>query len=291
MQATMFKKDSKETSPKYRENYRPGLIELKDAVSYIGSFSLRFCNDSLMLLAFIGEVAAALFEAIKKPRKIRWKETLYYMDVCGSDAVPIVVLICFLMGLILGFQGAIQMHKFGTDIFVADLVGLSIVKELGPLMVATICTGRAGSAFAAELGTMKVTEEIDAMVTMGFVPSRFLIVPKVIALFVVMPVLTVYGDICGILGGMFVGNVQLGIPIIAYYNRTLVAILPQYFIEGLLKSMVFAVLVAGIGCFRGLQSSGDTQGVGRATTSAVVSGIFLIVLADTVLTYLFSKLW
>ncbi len=265
--------------------------DFRRGVEYVGDFSLRFANDTVSLLAFIGELAFALWHSFRNPRKVRWKETIYYMDICGSDAVPIVLLICFLMGLILGFQGAMQMHKFGTDIFVADLVGLSIVKELGPLMVATICTGRAGSAFAAELGTMKVTEEIDAMVTMGFVPTRFLIVPKLLALVAVMPVLTVYGDIVGILGGMFVGHVQLDIPIIAYYNRTLVAILPQYFIEGILKSVVFAFLVAGIGCFRGLQASNDTQGVGRATTSAVVSGIFLVVLSDTALTYIFSRLW
>ncbi len=265
--------------------------QITPGIYSIGAFTLRFCNDLIDLLAFIGEISSALWFSFRNPKKVRWKETVYYMDVCGSDAVPIVVLICFMMGLILGFQGAIQMHKFGTDIFVADLVGLSTVKELGPLMVAMICAGRAGSAFAAELGTMKVTEEIDAMVTMGFVPSRFLIVPKVIALFAVMPILTVYGDIMGILGGMFVGKVQLGIPIIAYYNRTLLAVLPQYFMEGIIKSMVFSVLVAGIGCFRGLQTSNDTQGVGRATTSAVVSGIFLIILSDTLLTFLFSHLW
>ncbi len=265
--------------------------EIRSGVVHIGEFTAKFCHDFVSLLAFIGEVASALWFAIRHPSKIRWKETVYFMDVCGSDAVPIVLLICFLMGLILGFQGAVQMHKFGTDIFVADLVGLSIVKELGPLMVAMICTGRAGSSFAAELATMKVSEEIDAMVTMGFVPSRFLIVPKIIALFAVMPVLTVYGDIVGILGGMFVGKIQLDIPVIAYYNRSMIAILPQYFIEGILKSLVFAILIAGIGCFRGLQASSDTQGVGRATTSAVVSGIFLVVLFDTMLTVLFSHLW
>jgi len=260
-------------------------------VVFAGERALTFWNDCINFLAMTGEMASSLWYAVKNPRKIRYRETIYYMDVCGTDAVPIVVLICFLMGLILGFQGAIQMHKFGTDIFVADLVGLSIVKELGPLMVAMICTGRAGSAFAAELGTMKVGDEIDAMITMGFVPSRFILVPKVIALVTVMPILTVFGDVMGILGGMFVGKIKLDIPIIAYYNRTVIAILPQYLMEGLLKSIVFAVLIAGVGCLRGLEAKNDTQGVGRATTSAVVSGIFLVIVADTLLTILFSYLW
>lgn len=261
------------------------------AVVFAGETALSFWNDCINFLAMTGEIASSLAYAIRHPTKIRWKETSYYMDVCGTDAVPIVILICFLMGLILGFQGAIQMHKFGTDIFVADLVGLSIVKELGPLMVAMICTGRAGSAFAAELGTMKVGDEIDAMITMGFVPSRFLLVPKIIALVAVMPILTIFGDILGIMGGMFVGKIQLELPIIAYYNRTIIAIKPEYLIEGILKSIVFAFLIAGVGCLRGLEAKNDTQGVGRATTSAVVSGIFLVIVADTLLTILFSYLW
>ncbi len=264
---------------------------IRSFAGYLGEFITSLFSDVISLLALIGEIVSALIYSVRNPRKVRWRETLYYMDVCGTDALPIVCLVCFLMGLILGFQGAVQMHKFGTDIFVADLVGLSVVKELGPLMVAMICIGRAGSAFAAELGTMKVGEEIDAMVTMGFVPTRFLIVPKIIALFVVMPVLTIFGDIMGILGGMFIGKIKLDLPLIAYYNRTVIALIPQFVIEGLLKSMVFAVLVAAIGCFRGLQAKNDTQGVGRAATSAVVSGIFLVIVADTILTVIFSTWW
>jgi phospholipid/cholesterol/gamma-HCH transport system permease protein len=285
-------KPAKQERKEHKEAFRllhPPMIT--PAVIYSGEFALKLLADVVSMLAMIGEIASGLFQALRNPHKVRWRETLYYMDVCGADAVPIVMMICFLMGLILGFQGSLQMHKFGTDIFVADLVGLSIVKELGPLMVAMICTGRAGSAFAAELGTMKVGEEIDAMVTMGFVPSRFLIVPKVIALFAVMPVLTVFGDVMGIFGGLVVGNLNLDIRVVAYYNRTVFAVHPQFFFEGLVKSMVFALLIASVGCFRGLQASNDTQGVGRAATSAVVTGIFLVVVADTALTYIFSKLW
>ena len=257
-------------------------------IEHVGEASIRIGRDCVNMLSFVGELSAGIMEAVKHPRKIRWKETLYYMDMCGSDALPIVMLICFLMGLILGFQAAVQMHKFGTDIFVADLVGLSIIKELGPLMVAMIATGRAGSAFAAEIGTMKVSEEIDAMETMGFVPCRFLIMPKVIAMLLAIPILTIFGDIAGIFGGFVVGSLKLEIPAIAYYNRTVVALTSANFLFGLIKSFVFAFLIAGVGCMRGFEARTDAQGVGRAATSAVVSAIFLVVVADALLTILFS---
>ncbi|MBN1864054.1 MAG: ABC transporter permease, partial [Victivallales bacterium] len=221
--------------------------------------------------------------------KIRWRETFYYMDICGADALPIVSMICFLMGLILAFQGAVQLSKVGTDIYLADAVGLSIVKELGPLMVAMISTGRAGSAFAAEIGTMKVGEEVNALTTFGFVPSRFLFVPKFIAMIVTMPLLTVFGDFVGVLGGMAVGYFKLGIPILAYTNRTLHVLKPIHLTESLTKSIVFAAIITVVGCIRGFESDDDAQGVGRSATKAVVSSIFVIIIADAFLTYVFSR--
>jgi phospholipid/cholesterol/gamma-HCH transport system permease protein len=239
---------------------------------------------------FVGDLVYAVLQAFLHPTRVRWREVLGYMLRCGADALGIVLLICFLMGLILGFQAAIQLHPFGADIMVADLVGLSITKELGPLMVAMICTGRAGSAFAAEIGTMKVSEEVDAMATMGLDVSRFLIFPKVFALFLVMPLLVIFGDIAGLVGGGAVGFFMLDIPIIAYWNETLLAVGLWEICEGLIKSAVFALLIAGVGCYRGLSTDGGAQGVGASTTSAVVSGIFLVIVADTGLTYLFTQL-
>ena len=170
----------------------------------------------------------------------------------------------------------------------ADLVGFSILKELGPLMVAMIATGRAGSAFAAEIGTMKVNDEISALETMGFAPSRFLVIPKMLAMVLVAPVLTVFGDVIGIVGGFVVGTTMLGLPLMAYYNRTVEVLYPMVFILGMVKSIVFALIIAVIGCLRGFQAECNAQGVGRATTSAVVTSIFLIVIADAVLTIIFS---
>ncbi len=248
-------------------------------------FHLKKIKETII---FFGEFFLAIMVALKSPRKIRWKDSFYYMELCGSSALPIVCLICFSMGLIMGFQGAMQLHKYGGDIFLADAVGIAIVLELGPLMVAMIAIGRAGSAFAAEIGTMKSAEEIDAMITMGFVPSRFLIIPKLIAMLIVIPILTVFGDVAGIIGGMTIGVFKLGLPVEAYFNRTLVAVNNVYFLEGLIKSVVFSVIITAVGCMKGFEAKRDAQGVGRAATSAVVTGIFLVIVADTLLTVLFT---
>ena len=274
------------------DQWRRGLRSqtLPPVPEQLGEKTFNLCRDVRLIMAFTGETTHALWDAVRHPRRVRWRETLWYMDRCGTDGVPIVTLICFLMGLILGFQAAVQLHAFGADIFVADLVGLSICKELGPLMVAMICTGRAGSAFAAEIGTMKVSEEIDALSTMGLAPSRFLVVPKVIALMAMMPLLTLIGDIAGLTGGLVVGMLQLDLPFMAYWKQTLSAVSHVNLLEGLLKSVVFAFLIAGVGCLRGLRTESGAQGVGVSTTSAVVSGIFLIVIADALLTIIFTRL-
>jgi phospholipid/cholesterol/gamma-HCH transport system permease protein len=241
-------------------------------------------------VTFVGDLVYAVAQAFRHPLRIRWRDTVGYMLRCGADAVGIVLLICFLMGLILGFQAALQLHTFGADIMVADLVGLSITKELGPLMVAMICTGRAGSAFAAEIGTMKVSEEVDAMATMGLDVNRFLIFPKIFALFLVMPLLAIFGDIAGVFGGLLVGHFMLDLPVVAYWQQTVTVIGIWEVSEGLIKSGLFALLIAGVGCYRGLRTDGGAEGVGAATTSAVVSGIFLVIVADSFMTFLFTQL-
>jgi len=256
----------------------------------LGAAAYKFFDDIKSIIGFSGSVLIVIGKIIRNPRKIPVQETLYYLDKTGVDAVPIVSLICFLMGMILGFQGITQMKRFGIDIYVADLVGLGIVRELGPLMVAMICTGRAGSAFAAEIGTMKVSEEIDALTTMGIKPERILVVPKIMALIVAMPLLTIIGDIVGIIGGTVVSLLASDISFSAFCNRTLQAIVPANVFESLLKSIVFAVLIASIGCLRGMEAQNDAKGVGRATTSSVVSGIFMIVIADALVTFTYPML-
>ncbi|NOY80714.1 MAG: ABC transporter permease [Kiritimatiellaeota bacterium] len=246
----------------------------------IGDAAVRLAESVYRALVFTGESAAALAEVLRHPGRTRWGETWRILQGAGADALPIVALICFLMGVIMAFQAAVQLHTFGADIYVADLVALSIVRELGPLMTAIICAGRSGAGFAAELGAMKVGEEVDAMVTMGLDVQRFLVTPKILALLAALPCLTVLGNLIAILGGMLISATVLGLPCAVYWNETVAALGYSDFFGGLAKSFVFAALIAGIGCYRGLEVGTDAQDVGRKTTSAVVTGIFFIILAD-----------
>jgi phospholipid/cholesterol/gamma-HCH transport system permease protein len=255
----------------------------------IGEASIKLYNDSKKLAFFSYELLLTFAYFFRHPNRINFKEMLYYIDQTGADAVPIVSLICFLIGVILAFQGISQMKVFGLEVYVADLVGLSIVRELGPLMVAMICTGRAGSAFAAELGTMKVSEEIDAIKTMGLKPIRVLIVPKILGLMAVMPFLTIIGDFIGVVGGGVMTSLVSEISMRSYFARVFESLTIPNVFESIVKSIVFAFLVAAIGCFRGIECENDAKGVGNATTSSVVSGIFLIILADTLVTFVYPQ--
>ena len=238
-------------------------------------------------LVFIGAVVRALPTLFTR-RGLRKREIRYYLDLCGVQSVPIVVLICLLMGAVLGLQAALQLRKVGTEIFTVDLVGFAVLKEFGPLMVAMIATGRAGSAFAAEIGTMKVNEEISALATMGIRPEAYLVLPKLIAMLVAMPLLAAIGDVAGIAGGMIVGVSYLNIPLAVYWERTIHALSGVPFLLGVLKCAVFSILVSLCGCYCGFSAEGDAQGVGRGATRAVVSSIFFVVIADAVMTMLYS---
>ncbi len=253
----------------------------------LGEETLNVLADMRALLAFAGEVNLGVWEALRNPAHIRWRETWLYMERTGLDAVPIVSLISFLMGLITAFQAAVQLTQFGADIYVANLVGLSIVRELGPLMTAIIAAGRSGAAFAAEIGTMKVSEEVDALTTMGLDRTRFLVTPKVLSLLLMLPCLTLMADLVGILGGLTVASAGLGLPVQVYVRQTRIALGIWDVYSGLIKSVAFAVLIAGVGCLRGFQASGGAESVGRITTSAIVAAIFLIIVADAVFTVIF----
>ena len=183
------------------------------------------------VIVFCGDVFLAVIDAVRHPFKIRLRETFYYLEQCGVKSIPIVLLICFLLGMILAFQGALQLSKFGTEIFIVDLVSFSVLMELGPFMVAIIATGRAGSAFAAEIGTMIADEEVNALSTMGISISRFIVIPKLLAMIIALPILSAFGDIAALLGGMFVGNIMADIPMAAYYTRTINILAPGVSVE------------------------------------------------------------
>ncbi|MCW5890250.1 MAG: MlaE family lipid ABC transporter permease subunit [bacterium] len=236
------------------------------------------------VLDFVGDFAVATAEAVRAPRTVSWADVPRLMERAGADGVPIVLMINFLVGVVTAFQAAIQLTQFGADIFVADLVGLSVTRELAPLMTAIIVAGRSGAAFAAELGTMRVSEEIDALHTLGLDPYRFLVFPRVLALVLVLPLLAVLGDVVGIAGGLLVSLLSLDLTANAYLIETAKAVELWDVTSGLIKTGLFGVAVALIACQRGLATRGGADGVGRATTSAVVTSLFAIVMIDAIFT-------
>ncbi len=245
----------------------------------IGKKTISAWNEFVILISFVGELFMATVFAFTHPRKIRWKDAFWVAETAGANALPLVTLISFLVGLIMAFQAAIPMRMFGAEIFVANLIALSMMRELGPLMTAIVIGGRSGSAFAAELGTMRINEEIDALTTMGLDPVRFLVVTRVIATVLMTPLLTIYANIVGILGGAAV-LFSFGFTLNAYVNQVMASVTYIDFMGGIFKSFVFGLLIAAVGCLRGLQTKTGPSAVGESTTRAVVSSIILIVVVD-----------
>ena len=239
-------------------------------------------------LDFIGDVALAGANAVRAPHSINWADVPRLVERAGADSIPIVLVINFLVGLVTAFQAAVQLKQFGANIFVADLVGLSVTRELAPLMTAIIVAGRSGAAFSAELGTMRVSEEIDALRTLGLDPYGFLVFPRVITLVLVLPLLTILADVIGIAGGLLVAMLGLDITANAYLIETQKAVGLWDVFSGCLKTMFFGLSIALIACQRGLAARGGAEGVGRATTSAVVTSLFAIVVVDAIFTVLFN---
>jgi phospholipid/cholesterol/gamma-HCH transport system permease protein len=269
--------------PHYKERKRHNVAE------ELGLLACNVWQEIYELIVFTGELCSALVYACMNPRRIRWKDTFIVAEAAGANALPIIALVSFLVGLIIAFQSAIPMRQFAAEIFVANLVALSMLRELGPLMTAIILAGRTGSAFAAELGTMKIREEIDALTTMGLDPVRFLVVVRVIATLVMTPILTVFANLFGLIGGAVV-FISLGFPVITYSNQVLSAVTYTDFLGGLVKSFVFGILIAAIGCLSGLETKAGASAVGDSATRAVVSGIILIIVTDGIFSVIYHVL-
>lgn len=253
-----------------------------NAIERLGTAALETFDDTRYMISFVGSVILALLHVVRHPGTLRKEETLLTMQKVGVDALPIVGLISMLLGMILAFMSSVQLRQFGAEIYVASLVALAMVRELGPVMTAIIVAGRSGSAFAAEIGTMKVSEEVDALFTMGLDPTRFLVVPKMIAAVVMVPILTLFADAFSIAGGMLVGVFMLDLTPSAYLMESIRFLGLRDIVWSFIKSSVFAMLIVWIGCLRGFQVRGGADSVGKATTSAVVSSLFLIILSDSV---------
>ena len=255
----------------------------------VGRAAFTIWDNIRSQITFLGELIVALVSAVVNPRRVRWKDAFLIAETGGVNALPIIALISFLIGLIMAFQAAIPMRQFGAEIFVADLIALSTLRELGPLMTAIVMAGRTSAAFAAELGTMKVNEEIDAMSTMGLDPVRFLVVTRVIAILIMMPLLTIFANLLGIMGGSVV-LLSLGYPLVTYVDRIIISASYVDLLGGLFKSLAFGLIVAGIGCSRGLQTKTGASAVGVSTTKAVVSGFVLIIITDGIFSVVYFYL-
>lgn len=245
----------------------------------IGLATLEAWDEALAMLAFLGEATLAFGRLLRGQARFRARDFWLLVQQAGADALPIVSLISFLVGTIFAFVGAVQLEKFGATIYVADLVGIAIVREMGAVMTAIVMAGRTGAAYAAQLGTMKVTQEIDALTTMGFSPLDFLVLPRMLALCLMMPLLCLYADALGVLGGSLIGIGMLHLPPRTYFTQTFHAVVLSDLAGGVLKASVYGVLVAISGCLRGLQSGSSSSAVGDAATSAVVTGIVAIIVA------------
>lgn len=256
-------------------------------LAFIGRNTFGLLRYASGLYGLSAKTAYWTFVAPLKGRGLKWGSAVHQMVVAGFNALPIVTLISFFVGMVLAFQGAYQLQKMGASYFVAALVGVSMTRELGPLMTAIIVAGRSGSAFAAELGTMKVSEEVDALEVMGLNSVKYLVVPKYLAMVIMLPCLTMLADVAGILGGAAFGVSQLDQTFSMYILATRDALVMRDISTGLVKSVVFGLIITTVGCHEGFSVSGGAEGVGKATTSSVVVSIFLVIVADLVFTALF----
>jgi phospholipid/cholesterol/gamma-HCH transport system permease protein len=245
----------------------------------VGTHTIGTAGSIVEMLTFLGEMAVSFVRLFGMKARFRASDLWLLIQQCGAEALPIVTLISFLVGVILAFVGAVQLKQFGAQIYVADLVGIAMMREMGAMMTAIIMAGRTGAAFAAQLGTMKVTQEVDAFTSAGFSPLEFLVLPRVVALVVMMPLLCLYSDFLGVLGGAAIGAGMLDLTWSTYFQETANAIALGDVIGGVFKASVYGVLIALAGCLRGLQCGNSSSAVGDAATSAVVTGIVAIIVA------------
>jgi phospholipid/cholesterol/gamma-HCH transport system permease protein len=257
----------------------------------IGKWGIGVAAAATDMVRFIGEAFLAFLQLLRGRASFRWSDLTLLLQECGAQALPIVTLISFLVGAILAFIGAVQLQQFGAQIFVANLVGLAMALEMGAMMTAIIMSGRTGAAFAAQLGTMQVNQEIDALTTLGISPMEFLVVPRMVALVLMVPLLTVYANLMGMLGGAAIGATMLDISLKSYFIQLQEALTLKYCAQGLIKSAVYGVIVALSGCMRGMQSGRSAAAVGQAATSAVVTSIVGIIVASATLTVIYLQVW
>jgi phospholipid/cholesterol/gamma-HCH transport system permease protein len=272
-----------------QKEYVPGFFDpkpnhwVRDGIRKVGANTIEAVDS-------VGYIARSVLDGVKRPTRLVIGETIRQVYATGAAAIPIVMTVCFLMGVVLAYQSARQLQQFGANIFMVDLVANSIFRELGVLLASIMVAGRSGSAFAAALGTMKLTEEIDALRVLGLNPNEILIIPRVLGLMIALPLLTIFANVAGLLGGAFIGATVLDINWFSFTERLAGAIQVSDVMVGLSKAPVFAFLIAVTGTLRGMQVKGSAEELGRLTTIAVVQSIFLIIVADSIFTVLYSRI-
>lgn len=268
----------------------PGEPPLRAIVAHVGRASYEIAEEARNLVGFLGLTGVTLARGIVMPWRIRWTALISHMEQVGLNALPIVGLISFLVGAVLAYQGAEQLRRFGAEIYVVNLIGITVLREIAILLTAIIVAGRSGSAFTAAIGSMKVREEIDAMRILGLDPMEILVLPRVLALVLTLPLLVFFADIMGLLGGALVSWLALGISLGQFIERLSDAVPLWSFWVGIIKAPVFAFLIAMVGCYEGFQVEGSAESVGRLTTQAVVEAIFLVIIVDALFSILFAAL-
>ena len=264
---------------------------LPNLLTVVGETTVHLWGEVKELAHLVGECVFSIARFFRGQAHFRWSDCLHEMQQCGAMALPIVGLISFLVGLTLAYTGSIVVRQYGGDIWIADMVGLAVVREMGPMMAAIVLAGRTGAAFAATLGNMKANEEIDALTTLGVSPMDFLVMPRIVALFAMMPFLALYSDCLGLLGGMAIAaSPPLNIPPTLYFAETQTIVDLSDINTGLIKAAMFGLLIGLAGCLRGLQAERSAAGVGLAATRAVVTAILLIIVADAVFAVMFNIL-
>jgi phospholipid/cholesterol/gamma-HCH transport system permease protein len=272
-----------------QKEYVPGFFDPQPS-HYFRNGMQTIGKNTIEAIDSVGFIARAVLDGIRRPSRLVIGETIRQVHATGAAAIPIVAMVCFLMGIVLAYQSARQLEQFGANIFMVDLVAMSILRELGVMLAAIMVAGRSGSAFAAALGTMKLNEEVDALRVMGLNPNEVLIIPRILGLMIALPLLTVFANAAGLLGGAFIGATVLDITAFAFTERLAVAIDVNDALVGLSKAPVFAFLIAVTGTLRGMQVSGSAEELGRLTTVAVVQSIFLIIVADAIFTVVYSRI-
>jgi phospholipid/cholesterol/gamma-HCH transport system permease protein len=268
----------------------PRVNPLVRLLARLGGSTLLACNEARCLLSFYGQTLVTLARLALRPWRLRLTSTVHHLEQTCLNALPIVGMIAFLIGVVLAYQGADQLRRFGAEVFTVNLLGVSILREIGILLTAIVVAGRSGSAFTAEIGMMKVREEVDALRTLGVDPIEVLVVPRLLALMIALPLLAFFADILGLFGGGLMSVLALGIPPNQFLSQLDYAVTPTMFWIGMAKAPVFAFLIALVGCYEGLSVGGSAESVGRLTTQSVVLSIFLVIVADALFSILFSYL-